>query len=225
MTTQCFTPIRGKRARVTQLDECGNVANPGVFVVSSGFITVTLSAELESGDEYIQKNAEGKLCVNERNPDALKRLNVEVDWCMVDPDLISVITGFPVELDDTDAVGFRWKTGEFTEKWALEVWTDLAGNVCDEEGNKCYGYTLVPLVTGAALGDITIENSNATFQTSGYTEENPGWGVGPWDVIGSPGSAGPLAEPMGADEIGLIRVTCVPPPDPTCGSQEIPGSS
>jgi hypothetical protein len=102
------------------------------------------------------------------------------------------------------------------------VWTDLAGNVCDEAGNKCYGYTLLPLATGAALGDVTIENASATFQTTGYTEGHSGWGVGPWDVIGSP--AGPLDEAMASDEHALIRTTCVAPPAAVCGAQEIPGS-
>jgi hypothetical protein len=93
MPTECFTPIRGRRARITELDECGEVAATGSFVVSEGFITVTLSVENESGDEYIQKNAAGKLCVNERNPDALKRLNTEIDWCQVDPDIVALILG------------------------------------------------------------------------------------------------------------------------------------
>lgn len=222
--TECFTPIRGRKVRVTELDECGNVDLDGQFVVSEGFITVTLSFENESGDEYIQKNAAGKLCVNERNPDALKRLNAEVDWCQVDPDMVSLITGFPVELSELDAVGFRIKEGEYETRWGLEVWTDLAGNVCDEAGNRCYGYLLIPLITGAAIsGDITVENSNLTFQTMGYTEGNSGWGVGPWDVIGTP--AGPLDEAMAADEHALIRTTCVAPPAAVCGAQEIPGSA
>lgn len=221
--TDCFTPIRGRRLRVTELDECGDVDLTGQYVVSEGFITVSLSVENESGDEYVQKNAAGKLCVNERNPDALKRLNAEIDWCEVDPDIISLITGFPVELDGADPVGFRVAEGEFEARWALEVWTDLAGNVCDENGNRMYGYLLLPLLTGSSLGDVTIENANATFQTMGYTVGHSGWGVGPWNVIGEP--AGPLDEAMASDEHALIRTTIVAPPDAVCGAQEIPGSS
>lgn len=223
MPTECFTPIRGRRVRVTELDECGQIDLAGAFVVSEGFITVTLSAQNETGDEYVQKNAHGALCVNERNPDVLKRLNVSVDWCQVDPDVINLITGFPVELDGSDPVGFRIAEGPYTARFAMEVWTDLAGNVCDEDGNKCYGYVLLPLITGAAIaGDVVFQNQNATFQTAGYTEGHSGWGVGPWNVIGSP--AGPLDQAIADDEHALIRTTCVAPPAAVCGAQAIPGS-
>lgn len=220
MPTQCYTTVRGKAVRVTQLDECGAVAD--LFVVSDGFISVTLTAEIESGDEFIQKNANGALCVNERSPDELKRLNVNVDWCQVDPDIISLITGFPVELDGTDAVGFRVETGQNNEKWALEVWTGLSGDQCAEEG-ACFGYILVPFVAGAQFGDIVVENAAATFTTTGYTEANSQWGLGPWDVIGDP--AAPLDVAIAANQIALLRKTCVAPPTAVCGSQAVPSPS
>jgi hypothetical protein len=220
MATECFTPVRGKIVRVTQLDECGEVGTS--YVVSDGFITVSMTAENETGDEFIQKNANGALCVNERSPDSLKRLNVTVDWCLVDPDLISIITGYPLELDGTspgdDVVGFRWVEGEVNASWALEVWTGLANAAC-AEGEVCYGYLLVPFITGSQLSGVTVENAAATFQTTGYTQSNSGWGVGPWDVIHDP--AAPLDEAIAADEHALLRTTCVAPPVSVCGAQVV----
>lgn len=216
MATRCFSVVRGKRVRVTELDACGVPVTGGSFVVSEGFIQVALTSELEDGDEYIQKNADGKLCINERAPDALKRLSVTVDWCQVDPDIISLITGYPVELDGSDSVGFRIQEGEADKRWALEVWTGLGGASCNG-GSVEYGYMLLPHITGSTLGDITIENANATFQTTGYTEGGSGWGVGPYNVIGSP--AGPLDVPISAVDHALIRVTEVAPPDAVCGAQ------
>lgn len=221
MATKCFTTVRGKALRVTELDDCGAPAD--LQVSSDGFISVTLSAELESGDEFIQKNANGALCVNERSPDELKRLNVEVDWCQVDPDVINLINGFPVEVDDAmDNVGFRVATGPNPNKWALEVWTGLSGNQCGPAG-QCYGYLLVPFVAGATFGDIMVENAAATFQTTGYTERFSQWDTGPYDVVGDP--AGPLETAIQDDEIALLRETCVAPPDATCGSSPISPSS
>jgi hypothetical protein len=219
MATKCFSVVRGKRVRVTELDDCGEPLFGGDFVVSDGFVQVALTAELEEGDEYIQKNADGRLCINLKNPDSLKRLNVTVDWCNVDPELISVVTGLPVELDGADAVGFRIQSGEYDKKWALEVWTGLGEDSCDEAGDLEYGYLLVPFVTGSTFGDITIANATTTFQTMGFTKGNSGWGVGVYDVIGSP--PGPLDDPMGPTDLALLRVTTVAPPAAVCGAQTI----
>lgn len=224
MPTQCFSVVRGKVVRVTELDACGVPVVGGSFAVSEGFISVALSAELESGDEFVQKNANGKLCINERSPDSLKRLNVTVDWCNVDPDIISIITGNPVELDDANAVGFRIQEGAADAKWALEVWTGLGGDQCDAEGNLSYGYLLVPFITGSTLGDVTIENGAATFQTNGYTQGNSGWDTGPFEVIGTNAAPTVLDDPIGATDHALLRIVHVTPPTPVCGAQVLTSS-
>lgn len=216
MTTQCFNVVRGRRVRITQLDTCGIPVSggAGAFVVSSGFIQVTLAPDTEKGDEYVQKNANGDLCVNERAQDMLKRLAVTIDWCQVDPDIINLITGFPLETSGLNTVGFRIQEGRFNTRWALELWVGLGDEDCSTSG---YGYVLVPRITGATLGDVKVENSVVSFQTAGYTEKNPGWGVGPFNVIGSP--ATPLTVPMGATQHALIRTTTVAPPAAACGRQ------
>jgi hypothetical protein len=186
--------------------------------VSEGWIEARVTAEYETGDEFIVKNANGDLCINERSPDALKRLNVAVDWCIIDPDIISLITGADLELDGTDAVGFRRHTGINESNWALELWAKKAGGACGPDG-QCYGYYLVPFITGATLGDVTFGNAAFTFTTTGYTQIGSGWGVGPWYVIGDP--AAPLDVAIGADQVDLLRDTCVAPPAAVCGTQTI----
>lgn len=217
MAPTCFSVVRGKRVRVTELDVCGAPVTGNSYVVSDGFVQVAITSEIEDGDEYVQKNADGALCVNERAPDSLKRLNVTVDWCNVDPDIINLITGYPTELDGSDVVGFRIQEGEADTMWALEVWTGLGNQNCDT--GVMYGYMLLPLITGSTLGDITIENAAATFQTTGYTQGNSGWGTGPYDVIGSP--AGPLDVTIGTTDHALLRVTEVAPPAAVCGAQTL----
>lgn len=218
MATRCFGVVRGTRVRVTELSTCGVPVTGGSFVVSDGFVQVEITAEIEDGDEYVQKNANGKLCINMRAPDSLKRLNVTVDWCKVDPDIMNLITGNPTELSGSDPVGFRIQEGEADARWALELWTGLDDEDCTDSDLE-YGYILLPRITGSTVGDFTVENGISTFQTTGYTEGNPGWGVGPYDVIGSP--AGPLDVAMAAIDHALIRTTVVEPPTAVCGAQII----
>lgn len=222
MPTRCFSVIKGERYRVVELDACGAPAyGSGRYVSGDGFVQVALSMQLEAGDEYIQKKANGKLCINKRNPDSLKRINVTIDWCEVDPDVISIITGFPVELDGADAVGFRIQERTFDEKWGLELWTSLGDEDCDAQGNPEFGYLLLPFLTGSNLGDLTIANAVSTFQTMGYTQGNSGWDSGPFPVLGAPDAETFLDDPIGPIDHGLIRVVSVPPPAVACGAQTL----
>lgn len=220
MPTECLSLVRGTNARITQLDDCGEIGT--AFVVTDGWIEASVTAEYESGDEFIQKNANGDLCINERSPDALKRLSVDINWCVEDPDIISLVTGADLELDTPDTVGFRRKTGTNESAFALEIWLKKAGGACGPTG-QCYGYYLLPFLTGGTLGDLAFGNQVITFSTTAYTQANAGWGVGPWNVIGSP--AAPLDVAIAADQIELLRSTCVAPPVSACGRQVIPGSS
>ena len=223
-TTTCFTPVRLKVVRVTELDECGDVPEDAEYVVSAGAITLKLAAVVESGDEFIQKNGNGDLCVNERSPDALKRVDVEIEWCNVDPDLVTLITGFPQVVDGEGlVVGFRAQTGTFDTNFAVEGWTGLSGDQCGASG-RCYGYMLIPYLTGATFGDITLENGAATFTTKGYTESNAGWGVGPYDVVGTDASPGPLVDAILANQPYHFERTCVTPPTAACGSLPVVAS-
>lgn len=214
MATDCFAPIRGKTVRITELD-CGVPVTGNAFVVTDSFVTVTMEPEYEEGTEYVQKNANGDLCINERAPDALKRITTTIDWCRVDPNLFSLITGATLEMDGADVVGFRDATGVNDTEWAFEMWTGVAGQSGCGAGAK-YGYFLLPRLTGGTYGEFTIEDgSTVSFQTIGYTVENSGWGVGPYDVIGSP--AGPLDVAIAANQIRLVRTTTVAPPASACG--------
>ena len=123
MATVCSKVVRGKRARITLLNECGEaVTGPASTLVTSGFITVTYTPEVEAGDEFVQKNADGDLCINDRSPDVLKRFTTEIEFCEVDPDLVSILLGATLETDfGGDNVGFRIAEGAIL--WhAGEVW-------------------------------------------------------------------------------------------------------
>lgn len=224
MPDQCFAFVRGKTVRVTQLDECG-VATPvtGMYAVSDGFVTAALAGDWENGEEILVKNAHGDFCINERSKDILKRVTVTIDWCQVDPELVSLVTGYPAELQGTDTYGFRVQAGSLNVNYAVELWTELPKGSCGV-GEQCFGYVLIPFIEGGRFGDLTIENAAATFQTVGYANAGSGWDVGPWDVVGPSGAPTPLEDPIGPLDIYVPRVTCVAPPAAACGAVPIPAA-
>ena len=112
MSTKTFTPIRGKRMRVTEIDECGKVLATSKSIVTNGFITVTLSAEVEDGTEITQKLADGSIRVNEKGNPSFKNFGVEIELSGVNPSLISMMTNAEEYTANADVAGFTVPEGE-----------------------------------------------------------------------------------------------------------------
>ena len=225
----CFTPIQGKRIRVTELDSCGNLPTAGTadsFIVTDGFITVKLSAEVENGAEIIQKNASGALCVNERLNDSFKRFNVEITFCGVNPYLVTMMTMAEPYYDAAGEVnGYTVKEGEYNKAFSFELWTGLAGQGACSGGGEASGYILLPFVKAGVPGDIEIGGENAVnfTLTGAYTKGNNTWGVGPYKVAMD---ATPEADflPTALDDMDhmLLMDTAVAPPPAACNPQPMP---
>lgn len=222
MPTQCFNIVRGKRVRITRLDECGNpfdYGTPASSVVTSGFISVGLTAVTEAGTEIVQRNANGDLCVNDRSRDLFKRWDLAISLCEVNPSLAEMVSNATVEEDwNGDVVGIRVPEGAALESFALELWTGVPGSDCVPGEPSVYGYLLLPFVVPGVLGNMTVQNGATTFEIRGQTRGAGGWGVGPYDVVPTDGEggAGPLAVAMDTDEHHLLRTTTVAPPEAAC---------
>lgn len=229
MTTRCFTPVLGKRIRVVALDSCGNVPASGTadsMVTTNGFVTVTLSAEVEDGAEIITKKADGSLCVNEKNANSFKRFTVEVEFCGVDPGLLSLTTNAEVyENYASEANGIVVPEGTIDKKFSFELWTGLSGAACDPNVEEASGYLLLPFVNAGTLGNIEVNGENSvTFSMTGaYTKGGNAWGVGPFDVLDDTGSAAPLPTALDPLDHLLLVETGIAPPPSVCGLRALTG--
>lgn len=187
MATHVFIPMLGKRIRVTELDLCGVVTPASTHIVTDGFITVTLSSEVEDGAEIIVKKANGQLCVNERLSDSFKRFTVEIEFCGVNPSLLSLVSNAEPYRDYAgDVAGFTVGEGEINKRFAFELWTGLSGVAClPGQVDEASGYMLVPYIAAGVPGDITIDGENTvTFSITGaYTKGGNQWGFGPYAVL------------------------------------------
>ena len=210
MAASCYGVVRGKRVRVTRLDSCGAFPVPTTansLVTSSGFVSVQFSPDYEAGEEIIQKNADGALCVNDRTCDVFKRTNVTISFCNVDPDIMSLVTGNSIEVDGSgNDVGFRVSEGITCNQFALELWTGIDGqNACPptnevqsltEGGAGLTSFTLTATLPGyspATTGSIAVSSTAVQVQTAleGLDGIDPGdvsvtgpagASNGPWNV-------------------------------------------
>lgn len=215
MATKRLRSIKGRACRFTRLDICGApVFAAKSVVVTHGFITVTISEELENGDEYTQKNAWGEFEVNEKDPDLLKWVPVSIELSGVDPDVMDIVGGATPVIVGGNTIGFTRGPSAPSGGFAIEVWTKKAGaDACDAEGTPEWGYFLVPFVrNGRPDGDIVIANAvlNVTLAGEGYSA------TADWDE--GPHGDNPFLTTFPVGEMYGGVVTTVQPPDPTNGA-------
>jgi len=224
MATKCFSPMLGRTIRVTELDNCGNVPASGTLdavVVTGGFTTLSLSAETEDGTEILVKRADGSYCINEKFANFFKRLNVEIEFCGVNPSLYTLVTNAdPYEDYAGDVAGFTLAEGLVEKTFALELWTGITGVAC-EAGTDPSGYLLLPFVNAGLIGDLEINGDDAiTFSMTGaYTKGSNQWGVGPYDVVDNTGTPAPLPTALDPLDHLLLMETTVAPPEEQCDAQ------
>jgi hypothetical protein len=223
MATKKLRSVKGRRIRLTALDECGapDLTNPCGSIVTSGFVSVSWSDELETGEEYTQKNAWGDFCIAEKDADRVKWTNVTISLCEIDPQILVMLGGAIPNLDTQGhIVGAFFTRDPNPLSFAIEVWTKKAGtDACAAASGGApaaveWGYFAGFNVRNGMLdGDLTIENAPLALNIKGELYgANGAWGVGPY-------GDNPLENVTGAPEGALryIGTTTVQPPDDTDG--------
>src|SRR5690606_14549276 len=135
MASICYTPLRLRRVRITQLDECGNPVyaeeNPApgdlpIHVVPNGTVSLATAPVYEDADEFIQKDGFGDLCVNQMGEANLKRYELTFSFCGVDPEAYSFITGSELIYNaEGVAIGFADSERTMNTRFAIEAWVGV----------------------------------------------------------------------------------------------------
>lgn len=218
--------VRGKRLRLTRVGDCGlPIKGEKSTIVTNGFVSINLTKSMKDAEDLEQTNADGTVCIADRTPPELKWFEVEIEFCRVDPEVLSFFTDDPVVLDYAHKpVGFRSsKSVKVSEGAAIELWTGVGSDDCDiptddtalEAGKSAapYGYFLLPYIKEATMGDIEIGSQVTTFTISGITGAAPKWGRGPYNVVptDAKNTPGRLLTPMGMEHLHFQRTTIAPP--------------
>lgn len=222
--TVCYPMIRGRRFRFTALDGCGRRKTGAcVSIVSDGIVTASITSRTEDAEAVTVVNSNGRRVVNDVGTPSFSGHGAEIALAEVNPDLIGMLSGNRVIYHPGTgaAVGFRTSTKIDLSQtgFALEIWTDVPGVVCDDvEAQGAWGYILIPFLSGGVLGDFEIGNAAVNFTISGAaTKDSAGWGAGPYNVVlDAVGAPSPLWEPMESHEPMQVIVTNLAPPEAGC---------
>lgn len=222
--------VKGYKMRGTKVNSCGlPQSGAGVYVVTDGFVSMAISPQMQDADELEQRNAEGRLCVQDRTPPERKFYNLTLTLCQVNTCLISLFTSWQQELDwDGNAVGFRdQRRVESDYGVAVELWAGgKAGTDCPVPtsdavftaggSGRYYGYILT-FGTEWVPGDIEVSASVSNFTLTGISFAGPQWGMGPWNVVAGDASNTPrrLITPVTSDQHLINFRTPIAPPAST----------
>lgn len=223
MASSAGVPIKGTVIRLVQTDICGVPVTgaSGRMLTMSAFTRVEMAPQYEDGTEFFERTADGNLCVNQKDPPILKRMQLTVDLCSVDPDAAPLMLSAR-ELTTTGPVsgyGFAVIEGASTSHFSMEVWQRVAGSgACDPTGAQRYIYNAWPHVTNVKVGTYAIENQKSVLSFIAETVAAAAqWGDGP--------GSGTSWLPVGAGGISstsdhwLWNITTNAPPAAVIGSQ------
>jgi hypothetical protein len=213
MPNMCGASLQCVAIRVSELDSGGSPTDGGVLYVTDNLVKIDFNPDMESGQEITQRNAAGNLCIVYRTPDLMKRLTIQLEACVPDPELEVLLTG-----------GDLFKTGEDVEGWAypplmvdptpngvsIEAWTRYVVNGF-QPAEQPYIRWVYPRVQ-LTKGNRTIDENNMANVYDGFAGENPNWGSGP---------AGDWEWPSDRVVQAAFDTTV---PDVQCGAQTIAGA-
>jgi hypothetical protein len=216
---------------VTRLDECGVVVESAcVSATSEGFVDITLTKVNQDRQDALQLTANGNICVDKPKGPILRWYEVNLQFCLVDPELLNIMTADPIVLNDAEipeAVGWDTEVGsQDLSFFALEFWVGTEDEGCDD-GSIVYGYGVLPFMRQGVLTDLTFGNAVATFTVNAITKGNSQWGVGPYNVLinesgANAGLPGPLLTSIGPKVHKRFFWTTLAPPEGVCGCQALP---
>lgn len=218
MVATCVAPIKARVARLIKLDACGTPVTGAASAVAvfGGFVSIAASPQYIEGTEYIQKTANGDLCVNDKDPNELKRVNLTITFCTLDPDVIAMITGERLLTAGAPATGTGVAYGEgvLTGRYSLEVWQPVSGAGACVSGGEQFMWWLFGNVGNSMVGDFTFEQGVFTLTITSETKSwNPNWP----NLIGGR-ATGLGTNILQAGEHYLHNVTQVPAPTAACGA-------
>ncbi|AYD82015.1 major tail protein [Mycobacterium phage Saguaro] len=228
-----FPLVKGKTLRLTKINSCGMpIAGPRNRLVTNGYVSLGLTAVMRDATDLTQDNAEGKECVVDRTEPERRWYTPALELCNVDPDVVTMLTGWETVLDANDeVVGFRDdKKIESEFGVAFELWTsgkseDDCPDIPDSDAiltqtgsGRKYGYFLFG-GTEWVPGDITISAAVATLTLTGRTIALPHWGRGPYNVThNAAGEPVRLLQPTSKKEHLTVFRTPLAPPEATDGA-------
>lgn len=182
MAGTCYTSLQLCALRVAQLSSAGRPQVPGTNkgYVTDAAIKLQVSVVLRTGSDKEQPNGCGAICAAFKQPDKIKRLDLAMDLCQFDAQLISLMTGGQVISSGGNAIGYEFPAvsgAADPPPICLEAWSKAwSGNSAAVPAfttpNVAYIHWVFPF-TQWTHGQFTIEDELMVLPLTAQATENP----------------------------------------------------
>lgn len=206
MTTNCYAMARGRVARFTLLDPCGDPVTPLSTVTTAGIVTATVDEITENLSTETFKNETENRRLIFRSRQETVRYSVDITLAGTNPLLIQMLTGQPlVRNAQDDVVGNDAMLDATIPSFAMEVWSRLSPAINDYS----YGLTIFPRLKGGRVNSFEFSNAGSvSFSITGsktlrHSRWNDvprptiGWDRTGWDTTGWDLTSDDLEPPIG----------------------------
>lgn len=180
----CPTNIHLCRMRITRLNADLTVASaPNNAYVTDSPITLGYAIDSTDGNTQALITGCNKTRAKYRQPDQFNGFTFKLDLAALEPALVEMLTGATLILDGSTIpipAGFNWPlTGTSPTPVALEAWVD--NWVSDAQASSPFRYSrYIWPASYWRPDDGTLENDFKTESLVAYSQQNTGWGVGPY---------------------------------------------
>lgn len=168
--------------RLTRLGADGSpLVGPENSYVTDALVQLELGLEYEDGNEIVQRNGSGNLCLTYKAPDSLKRGTISsMQVCTPDPIILQFLAGGTIIEDGAgNPIGYAApKVGSdpVPNGVSIEFWT--RGIIDGSE--QGYFWWVAPKTKLRPSDGWTISGEDPLLpELEGSAEQNPNWGDGP----------------------------------------------
>ena len=181
MANVCGNSIHIDYIRATRLTSTGAVASaPNNHVVTASPVILTASPEIMEGESKTLVGGADCVCVSYKGKDKLLRWNLTLQFCALEPALIEILTGAPLQVNGTaEPIGNSWPNqlscavaGQ--PGVAIEAWSDLWVGDAQYTGTARWIRWVFPMCF-FQIDQFQLENDFLLPQVKGYTRQNAVW--------------------------------------------------
>ena len=182
MASVCTVSFGACLLRVTRVDANGNVIAGNNAYVTDKLVSVQLSPNVETGQDFSVRNGCGCGIASRAFPDTFKFWNLTLTGAALEPILISFMLGSNAITNGADTVGLAFPSAlacdEASPAVAIEWWAEsVTGSGLD--ATYPYFHWVIPSTTWV-MGDNTFQEGPAQPVLVGKSQTNGNWGDGPY---------------------------------------------
>lgn len=210
MALFCPKSIKACALRITRQNGCGvalDPLTPNSRIQTAAFAELSLSPDVEGGNDITMVNACGDICIRDKDCDRLKGFDATLKLCGVPLAVMEMLLDTTL-LPDPDSPGdFKGavlreaKAASCADPKQIELWSKNSNRAeCGVGGTsaKLWVQWLLPFTRNWEIsGDIVFNNDALELELTGYAENNPNW-FPSW-----PGTTFPAYDPGGGDPDGV----------------------